>query len=219
MFYKLDKEQISELIRQPETGMGYQCVEATMNESLVNGIVFNSEVFIPEDKINKIAWDQFIAYSAILQEAKSSGNIRKLKVIKKESLHLSETECFSKAFQGPASEADISSAASNEVFNRFSPYSDDHRVKEDGSLLPGSYATTEEDARNVRTGTEAVLRYALPSDNPAIYIFTILPPQGTQIQRGIVKPANNKPGGGVEVIFKDGSPEKTVTGPKKIPAR
>jgi len=41
--------------------------------------------------------------------------------------------------------------------------------------LPGSYATTEADAKNVKTGKEAVARYALPNPDPASYVYTIKP--------------------------------------------
>src|SRR6266700_7231504 len=39
----------------------------------------------------------------------------------------------------------------------------------------------------------------------------------TDIQRGIVEPAFGQPGGGVEVIFTNGTQPKTVTRPMKIP--
>ena len=48
---------------------------------------------------------------------------------------------------------------------------------------------------------EAVACYALPEDKPASSVFTIRPAQDTDLQRGTVAPANNQPGGGVEVIF------------------
>jgi hypothetical protein len=90
-------------------------------------------------------------------------------------------------------------------------------VQPDGSLSPGSYATTEEDAKNVKTGKEAVARYALPNPEPASYKFTICPDRDTVIQYGIVQPAYGQPGGGVEVLFKEGTQPRTVTGPEKIP--
>jgi len=219
MPYKLDTRQIHELIVQPETGMGYQYVEATMNNfSSLKGVVLNSELFIPENRIEKIIGKRSLAYSAILQEAEQPGYIRKLKVIKRNSLQLGEMRLFAKAAGIPASEAAVSLTEKNQIFKRFSPYRNDHRVTEDGSLLSGAYATTEADARNVRRGAEATLRYALPSDDPAIYVFTILPPEKTSVRIGIVEPANGKPGGGVEVLFENGSPKKTVTGPDTIPA-
>ncbi|MBI3048604.1 MAG: hypothetical protein HYY76_09890 [Acidobacteria bacterium] len=105
-----------------------------------------------------------------------------------------------------------------EVFVRFSGYENDNRVRDDGSLRPGTYATTEEDAKNVKTGKDAVARYAMPNPQPASYRFTIRPERDTVIQKGIVEPAFDQPGGGVEVIFKNGTTPKTVTlPPDKIP--
>jgi len=83
-------------------------------------------------------------------------------------------------------------------------------------LLPGTYATTAADAARVATGTQAVARYALPNPTPAIHRFTIQPPVGTNLQRGIAQPAYGQPGGGVEVIFTAGSPDHTVTFPPDI---
>ena len=103
------------------------------------------------------------------------------------------------------------------MFKRFSAYENDHRITSDGGLLPGTYATTEEDAKIVRTGKEAVARYALPNPKPASNVWTIKPRKDTFIQFGIVEPAYGQPGGGVEVLFKDDTHAGTVTGPDKIP--
>ena len=220
MPYKLDTEQIRESIAQPETGMGYQYVEAIMSDfSSSKGVVLNSELFIPENKIEKVMGRHFLTYSAILEEAGRPGYIRKLRVIGRDRLQLGETKYFAKSSRSPASEALISLTEKNQIFKRFSPYRNDHRITEDGSLLAGAYATTEVDACNARTGTEATLRYALPSDEPAIYVFTVLPPEKTSVRMGVVEPANGKPGGGVEVLFENGSPKNTVTGPGTIPAK
>ena len=82
---------------------------------------------------------------------------------------------------------------------------------------PGTFATTEEDARHVRTGAEAVVRYALQNKTPAKWRFGIKPPEETKLQRGIVEPAYGETGAGVEVIFVDGSPDGTVYGPDELP--
>jgi hypothetical protein len=103
------------------------------------------------------------------------------------------------------------------IFKRFSAYHNDRRITGDGALLPGTYGTTDEDARNVRTGREATARYALPNPMPAVYIFTIKPFGRTRLQKGIVQPRFGQPGGGVEVLFVDGTTSNTVTGPSVIP--
>ena len=61
-------------------------------------------------------------------------------------------------------------------------------------------------------------RYALPNSDPASYQFTIEPKKGTQLKRGIVQPANGHQGGGVEVIFTEGTQKETVAKPpRKLP--
>jgi len=92
-------------------------------------------------------------------------------------------------------------------------------VTEGRGLTPGTFAATEEDARHVRTGVDAVVRYALQNKTPAKWRFTIEPPIGQKLQRGMAEPAFGEPGGGVEVIFVDGSPDGTVYGPDELPER
>ena len=119
---------------------------------------------------------------------------------------------------GPAKDSLVSATANGEVFKRFSAFQDDFRVTEGRGLTPGTFATTEEDARlHVRTGTEAVARYALQNKTPAKWRFTITPPERTNLQRGTVEPEFGEPGGGVEVIFVDGSPDGTVYDPDELP--
>ena len=104
------------------------------------------------------------------------------------------------------------------MFKRFTAYENDHRIASDGRLLPSTYATTEEDAKNVLTGQAAVARYALPNPKPASIVWTIKPHKDTFIQYGIAERAYGQPGGGVEVIFTNGTDPRTVE-PKaeKIP--
>jgi len=218
MPYKLNDSQIREMVTQPETGPGYQYVEATMNDrSILKGVVVNAEVFIPENKIGKVIGVRHLTYSAILNEAERPGYILNLEIIQKKYLELGENKHFSKSGK-PAVESPVLYTSKNQYFKRFSPYRNDRRVLSDGRLLPGTYATTAEDAANVKTGIEATLRYALPSDDPAIHVFQIFPPEKISMRMGIVEPANGKPGGGVEVLFDNGCPRDTVKGKEVIPA-
>jgi len=218
MPYKLDFQQTHELLTQPESGMGYQIVETVMRDAAaLKGVILNAEVFIPFDKMQKIMGRQYLSFATILMEAEQPGYIRKIKVISKEIELRESNKFFTKSTA--ALKADITLSSKGEVFKRFSDYKNDKRVTESGGLLPGSFATTEEDACNATTGSQAVNRYAMPSDEPAIYVFTIKPPEKTELRRGVVEPAYGKPGGGIEVIFVNGSSEKTVTGPDTIPAK
>lgn len=127
-------------------------------------------------------------------------------------------QSLKKSEGGPAEDAVETPTIAGEVFKRFSAYANDRRVTEKKGLTPGTFATTREDADAfVRTGTDAVKRYALENKKPASNVFTINPPEKTSLKRGIVAPAYGEPGGGVEVIFVNGSPDGTVTGPETIP--
>jgi hypothetical protein len=132
---------------------------------------------------------------------------------------LAESDAYEIAAKNEeAKDAPVTLTSAGEVFKRFSPYPNDRRVTARMGLVAGTFGTTREDADvHVKTGMDAVARYALPSDKPASNVFTIRPDADTDLQRGTVAPANNQPGGGVEVIFVNGSPDGTVTGPATIP--
>jgi len=122
------------------------------------------------------------------------------------------------ASNAAAENAPITLTSAGEIFKRFCAYANDRRVTPGKGLTSGTFATTKEDAdSNIKTGADAVKRYALPDSKPASNVFTINPPPDTDLKRGTVQPANNQTGGGVEVIFVNGSPDGTVTGPVTIP--
>jgi acyl-CoA reductase-like NAD-dependent aldehyde dehydrogenase len=123
-----------------------------------------------------------------------------------------------KAASAAAEDAPITLTEAGEIFKRFSAYINDRRITAGKGLTAGTFATTKEDAdANVKTGADAVSRYALPNSKPASNVFTISPAKDTDLKRGVAQPANNQPGGGVEVIFANGAPDGTVTGPVTIP--
>lgn len=137
---------------------------------------------------------------------------------KREQL-LSESRMHELSAQSAGAEdAPITLTNAGEEFKRFSAFANDRRVTQAKGLLAGTFATTKEDAdANIKTGLDAVARYALPNPVPASNVFTIKPPENIDLKRGTSQPAYNQPGGGVEVIFVNGSPDETVTGPAKIP--
>lgn len=210
------------LLNQRESGMGYQIVEATtIDNKLKRGIVYNAELLLFEEE-PRLAL-KTTAFARLLKEAKiSTGEIKSLHVVTNtastsSAFALRETVTRYGKQATPAKDAPIEKTKEKEVFKRFTAYENDRRIKSDGSLLPGTYATTEDDAKNAPTGKAAVARYALPDPKPASNVFTIKPHKDTVIQRGIVEPAYGQPGGGVEVLFRDGTHAGTVTGPEKIP--
>jgi hypothetical protein len=217
------------LVNRPEYGMGYQKVVATLETGRAeNGVIINAQVFMNDTE--RASEKMFDTWDVILGEARKSRHsivkvqliprsaeslrgIRRIAINAKKAL-LQETL----AAVGPAKDAPITLTAEGEIFKRFSAYQNDRRITEAKGLTAGTFATTKEDAEaHVKTGTDAVQRYALENKSPASNVFTIDPPKETNLQRGVVEPAYGEPGGGVEVIFVNGSPDGTVSGPRIIP--
>lgn len=217
------------LVNRAEYGMGYQKVIATLDTgSRENGIIVNAQVFMDDaERASQKIFDNWeniveearksrrsvVSVQLVPRSAESLRGVRRVAVNAKKAL-LQE----SLAAVGPAKDAPVTLTLEGEVFKRFSAYANDRRVTAGRGLTRGTFATTKEDAdAHVKTGTDAVHRYALENKTPASNVFTITPPEETNLQRGIVEPAYGEPGGGVEVIFVKGSPDGTVTGPKRIP--
>ncbi|MGH9338280.1 MAG: hypothetical protein ACRD1R_01485 [Acidobacteriota bacterium] len=216
--FRLSEEEIRSLVGQPESGMGYQVVDAVTSDFRTKrGVVFNAELLaLDEDReTDRLVLLKKSAAEVLRAADSSAGKFRSLSVVRD---HRTTVLSMRAAKAGGASGASTEKTKEDEKFYRFSAFENDRRVRADNSLSPGTYATTEEDGSKVKTGKEAVERYALPNDDPASYRFTIEPAQDTTIQKGIVQPANGRKGGGVEVIFTDGTQKDTVTlPPTKLP--
>jgi len=92
--------------------------------------------------------------------------------------------------------------AQNRVFHRFSAFNPDPRVDPaTGSFRPGTYAVPESEIPFLPTGFAVVGRLALPSNKPASHHYEIEAPAGTTVQFGTVAPAFGQAGGGVEALF------------------
>ncbi len=111
-----------------------------------------------------------------------------------------------------ALEAPVDFTSAGETFVRFSAFEDDWRVdRQKGCLLPGSFATTDADARYcLDNQIDPISRYALPPLKSMAYVFHVEPIALTFIQRGMAEPANHQAGGGIEMFFPNGTRENTV---------
>ena len=210
----------------PEYGMGYQVGEVRLNTGKTErGIILNGTYFVPTEELAG-----FSAFSQLMEEVRVWNRARKSSLaIENATLdtrpaaslrHVKRIYSFSEnAKQASAKGAEVTLTLRDEIFKRFSAYENDFRVTDKWGLVPNTYATTAEDALNVKTGMEAIARYALENKKSANKVFTIEPPENTRLQKGVVEPAHGEPGGGVEVIFVDGTPDNTVTGPDIIPEK
>lgn len=211
---KLSQAHKQSLLNLPETGMGYQNVEATtLDNKTKRGTAYNAELLVFDDedrtKLRTLSLTTFVEASP-----PSADNIRTLRVLERSGIRTFLREAVTEA--APARDAPEQQTNEREVFKRFVAYDHDNRLRDDGSWRDGTYATTEDDAKNVKTAKEAVTRYALPNPEPPSNVWTGKPEKDTVIQRGTVEPAFGQAGGGVEVLFKNGTQPNTVTGPEKI---
>lgn len=220
--YKLTTELRQKLISLPETGMGYQIVNAKFYDwSYKECIVINSSIIEPTN--NRTAVELF---KALLNEDLNSfeKNERATNLIIDVSLKIRTNvslEGFLREQKSSGTGADKQSETETkygEKFVRFSHFENDNRIdKTNMSVVPGTYATTFEDASYcVKNRINPISRYALPNNLSIEYAFHIHPLTGTKLKRGIVEPANNQIGGGLEVIFTKGTTAKTVVKVEKL---
>jgi len=214
------RSQTSALLAQPESGMGYQTVEVEIPSGSRRGTVYNADLLIwGEEPIAHLATSVYERFAGTAGDV-DARTIRSIRVVAREpdvSSSPTMRRLVLTASSRPAADGEASGTAPGDVFMRFTAYSNDRRITPERGLLPGTYATTEEDSRAVATGEQAVERYALPNPAPAVYRFRIDPTAGTQYQTGIVQPAYGHAGGGVEALFTAGTAGGTVSGPAVLP--
>ncbi len=220
---------------QPEYAMGYQYASVRLSTGgAIDGYILNGASFATRDELSTLAPKDLakaeaaaamskLTISDIALVPRPKATMRR--VIRINGLLMSDaqkTATFTvsanalSASQG-AKDSPLTATKAGELFKRFSAYENDFRITDKRGLKPGTYATTEEDATHVHTGMEAVSRYALENKQSANKRFTIAPLASTRLQEGIVQPAYNEPGGGVEVIFVDGTADGTVSLPDFLP--
>jgi len=222
MFF-LNEAQQQSLLLLPESGPGYQLVEVTtMARRPVLGVAYNAELVLEPDEPNQPLL--FKLFSKGLPVQASGAPVREVRLLPRDSdafraLRVGEARAAYAARDIAAGDAPVAVTKAGEVFMRFSVCAGDRRVRPDGSLAPGSFATTAEDAGHVRSAKETLERYALPHPGPPGYLFTLKPVATTLVQYGTAQPAHGQPGGGVEVIFTEGTTPRTVTGPELLPRR
>jgi hypothetical protein len=222
MSIRLHESWISALRHLPETGMGYQVLEFRgLAPGAEHVIVANASRtvdvargrLVVRERAEK-ATEERIA--KVLQGP--AGDARFGVLSRAEAVKAKVVESRRAAAGGPASGAPIEQSHPDEQFLRFSAFPNDIRILADGSVVAGTYVTTHDDGMtHVKTGSDAVRRYALPNPDPAVHRYYLRPPERIAVQRGAVQPAYGQPGGGVEVIFVQGAPAKTQYNLDQIP--
>ncbi|MDZ4712638.1 MAG: hypothetical protein SGI89_09980 [bacterium] len=213
MLFKLSATQESELLSQPETGMGYQVIEATKSGTYTREkfLVLNSEVVIEmngseSENVRKVIDEGIMAFKAsapfitlnsiVVLNEKQNSNI----------VNESKNENERGAIDNP-----VANANGVEIFVRLSAFNNDRRIDRiNKCLLAGSYTTTMDDYLSCKaTNDDPLERYALPNNNKIQFAFHIQPKRTDTLQRGKVQPAFGKRGGGIEAYFAKGTSSGT----------
>jgi hypothetical protein len=225
----------SQLIEFPEYGMGYQYGSALLSTgNWEKGYILNSSTFIKEGELKGMSARDMALAERDAQTTRLSivrielisrppETLRGVRRIRRFPVTNSQKQASLRAFSEElakslgAKDAPVTTTEYGDLFKRFSAYVNDFRITQKKGLTAGTFATTAEDAENVRTGREAVARYALENKASANKRFTISPAGETKVREGVVQPAYGEPGGGIEVIFVDGTGDNTVSGPEILP--
>jgi len=223
MIYKTYVTDTSKLLSLPETGMGYQIIEGKLisENATRKYVVYNSELAVDLDEDFQTYRKQIInkGFTSILNESKSllisTDSIRMVYGYKLfESRELSSyKQTKNKRHPGGrgAKENPKEYTDGNETFVRVSAYENDKRIDFNKKrLIEGSYTTSLADYYDcIITDDEPIDRYALPNDEKVKWAFYIRPKSVDVLQRGVVQPAFEHEGGGIEVFFEKGTSDNS----------
>ncbi|NLE58686.1 MAG: hypothetical protein GX616_10020 [Planctomycetes bacterium] len=202
--------------------MGYQTVEVKVTTGIRRATVYNADLLLWDEEPRTYLAEgvyQRLVKSADSVEARMIESIRVVQPVR-QVREQTMMEKFGERLLGkPATEGEQKKTKQGDVFMRFTAYKGDRRITANKGLRPGTYATTEVDSRNVKTGEQAVERYALPDPKPAKYRFCVDPTKDTEYREGTVQPAYGHKGSGIEVLFDNGTSDNTVNGPTELPEK
>ena len=205
-----------ELLRQPETGMGYQLVSAPNAQGQNHEdryVILNVEIAL------KVQGGLFYGYKIDLEEQEFL-NSRASELHKIEG-SVTEVLGIVDPFPHPPEYVHVhggdsysSTYSPGEFLVRYSAFRHDRRVTIGRSLsdvivLPGTYFTTGIDSTLAVSGLAAVSRYALPNPAPAVFCTRLKWDSPLAVVYGTVKPEFDQSGGGVEVRI-DGVPSRAM---------
>lgn len=223
MIYKIYEQDAETLLEKPETGMGYQIINASQynrNHSR-KFVVYNTNLAIELDAEFQTYRRLIIneGYKSVLGKATElmleTDSIRVFATSPNREYKMlsASNKIGKKRYSGGrgAKDSPIRNATGNETFVRLSAYEDDKRIDfVNMKLKSGSYTTTEQDYIDCySTKDNPVDRYALPNDEPIKCAFYIKPKSINTLQQGIVQPDFGHEGGGIEAYFENGTSSGT----------
>lgn len=223
---ELPQAFIDDALQEPETGMGYQFVTAHIDYSTGKkpGFLIAGAYLLLQEEMEKTASAENVETERRIYVDVSEPAVKTASTLPKDaSLTVLPPGSFKHMFRTGRTHAPtppfVTKTTGADLFFRLSPFRRDRRIKPDGSVVAGTYSTSDNDMNEVPSGLAAVGRYALPSRLPAVHVFRIKPPVGTPVAYGTVKPNYGMAGGGVEAYFPSGCPKGSATYQKTIPVK
>ena len=215
----LGGESIEALLKLPESGMGFQLVQASVLSEVRTLLVFSGvEAFDMTDVGLELGEDPVTVLRnglKIVEALKDNLVVRTLFVAPPPAgfrlLHARIPSSATTRGMSPVVTALPSSLVkkvklvTDRTFHRFSAFKPDRRVTSTGDFVPGTYAVPESELPFLPTGFAVVGRLALPSPLPASHHYEISAKSGTVVDFGTVAPAFGQAGGGVEAYFARGA--------------
>ena len=223
MIYRIFPQDAETLLEQPETGMGYQVVKAKQYNryEVRTFVVYNTNLAIELDTHFQLYKRVIVTegYKAALNSATELMlETDSIKVLNHKSIEENITLSLSKKVLNNrhsggkgATENPKENANGTDYYVRISAYEDDKRIDfEKKKLKPGTFTTTYRDYwDSVNTNDDPIDRYALPNNEEIKWAFYINPKTVDVLQKGIVQPAFDHAGGGIEAYFEKGTAEGT----------
>jgi hypothetical protein len=142
---RLKPSLIEDLLNQAETGMGYQTIEATLDDDTTKrGVVLNTEVLLFDDEsfVDLARHFRLFEYSAALQVLDIRPPERRVKALRVISQASARQQTASVKESPPAYGKQMGSAAdappektnAGDIFRRFCAFPNDRRIRSDGGV-------------------------------------------------------------------------------------
>ncbi|WP_310558069.1 hypothetical protein [Flavobacterium sp.] len=221
MIFRAQAQFTQTLLNLPETGMGYQIIDARKSGRYATErfVVYNGELIVELDS-NFNAYKRQIVLNSYTKTFSASNFIalENPVLVKKDLIRSVRTFSAMNMMtkdrnQGTTGAVDNQPIYANgtDVFVRLSAYEDDRRIDFiNKKLKNGTFTTTEKDYLACKnTNDDPVDRYALPNDEIIKWAFYIRPTSSDKYRPGVVQPANNHNGGGIEALFDNGTSNNT----------
>ncbi|WP_159478721.1 hypothetical protein [Dyadobacter sp. 3J3] len=234
-----------QLIKSPETGMGFQIIQTGSDQSseidfVLSGKyivpfddqhylsvtdVLSSEMYDANDKEKYVSFFEYDTPDGFSLTVPTGGRTFGSRI---EYISAMLKLTISSGYAGKMGAFPLLARHRLQVgttFHRFIHASSDFRFKPDaflatnsGELTAGTYMTTHLEKLYLDSGFAVVARAALPIPLPAIYVFDYEIPAGTLIDVGTIAPLFGQSGGGVEVRLVNNVKNVKVTGSYQIPS-